>query len=180
MANPRYAQTPHRDGSSATMPPPRHGAQQADATDRAQPTGAAPPPPVTGWVGWVMFAGITMIITGCFQAVAGLVALFNTDFYLVTASDLAIPVNYTAWGWTHLIMGAIVALAGAAVMAGRTWGRVIGITLAAVQAVANFAWFAAYPFWSAIIIAVDVFVIYALAVHGGEMRHFDRADADPR
>ncbi|MCG5215818.1 DUF7144 family membrane protein [Streptosporangium sp. KLBMP 9127] len=125
----------------------------------------------------MIFAGITMLVLGCFQALMGLVGVFNTDFYLVTANDLAIPVNYTAWGWAHLIMGVVVALAGAAVLAGRTWGRVVGIVLAAIQALVNFAWLPAYPLWSIIIIAVDVLVIYALAVHGREMSTFGRSGA---
>ncbi|TDE42414.1 hypothetical protein E1295_27955 [Nonomuraea mesophila] len=130
----------------------------------------------SGWLGWVIFAGIGMIILGCFQAMMGLVGLFNTDFYLVTADNLAIPVNYTAWGWFHLIMGVVVLLAGAAVMSGKTWGRVVGIVLASLQALVNFAWFPAYPFWSTIVIIFDVLVIYALAVHGREMKSFGRSD----
>jgi len=133
---------------------------------------------MTGWAGWVMFAGLMMIILGCFQAVMGLVGIFNTDFYVVTASDLAIPVNYTAWGWAHLIVGAIVAIAGIAVMQGKTWGRAVGIVLAAIQAIVNFAWFPAYPFWSTIVIIVDVVVIYALAVHGGELREYGYGKAE--
>ncbi|MGI5272410.1 DUF7144 family membrane protein [Nonomuraea sp. CA-218870] len=131
----------------------------------------------TGWVGWVMLAGVGMIIVGCFQAFMGLVGIFNTDFYVVTASGLAVPVNYTIWGWFHLIMGVIVLLAGAAIMSGKTWGRVVGIVLASIQALVNFAWLPAYPFWSTIVIAIDVLIIYALAVHGREMKTFDRSGA---
>ncbi|MFC4058730.1 hypothetical protein ACFOWE_10520 [Planomonospora corallina] len=172
MEEPRYARTQQasRDHIPAAAP-------QSRQTDWAQTTLPREEPRPTGWVGWVMFAGIGMMILGCFQAMMGLVGIFNTDFYLVTSGDLAIPVNYTTWGWTHLIMGVVVFLAGAAVMAGKTWGRVVGIVLASIQALVNFAWFPAYPFWSMIVIAVDVLVIYALAVHGREMKTFDRADA---
>ncbi|TXK42259.1 hypothetical protein [Nonomuraea sp. C10] len=131
-------------------------------------------PQPTGWVGWVALAGIGMMILGCFQAFMGLVGIFNTDFYVVTANNLAIPVNYTFWGWFHLVMGVVVFLAGVAVMTGKTWGRVVGITLAALQALVNFAWLPAYPVWSTIVIVFDVLVIYALAVHGREMKAFDR------
>ncbi|MGW0483163.1 MULTISPECIES: DUF7144 family membrane protein [Nonomuraea] len=171
MENPRYGRTQEtsRD-QTAAVPQQRQDQQPA----QVRPVETQPQP--TGWVGWVIFAGITMIILGCFQALMGLVGIFNTDFYLVTANDLAIPVNYTAWGWMHLIMGVVVALAGAAVMMGKAWGRVVGILLAGVQALVNFAWLPAYPLWSMIVIAVDVLVIYALAVHGGEMKAFDRGD----
>ncbi|GAT68081.1 membrane protein [Planomonospora sphaerica] len=123
-----------------------------------------------------MFAGIGMMLVGCSQALMGLVGIFNTDFYLVASDRLAIPVDHTTWGWTHLIMGVVIVLAGAAVMAGRTWGRVVGILLASVQALVNFAWLPAYPFWSVIVIAFDVLVIYALAVHGRETKAFGGGD----
>ncbi|WP_196467500.1 hypothetical protein [Planomonospora sp. ID91781] len=168
MEYPRYGQTQEAVRDQVTPSQARQDAQRA----QARPMADGPQP--TGWVGWVVFAGITMMVLGCFQAFMGLVGVFNTDFYLVTAGDLAIPVNYTAWGWFHLIMGVVVALAGAAVMAGKTWGRAVGIFLAGLQALVNFAWFPAYPFWSAIVIAVDVLVIYALAVHGREMKAFSR------
>jgi hypothetical protein len=145
--------------------------QQRESPARAQQQAE---PRLTGWLGWVLFAGFTMVVVGCFQAVMGLVGIFNTDFYVVTADNLAIPVNYTTWGVAHLILGLIVALAGLAVMAGKAWGRAVGIFLAAIQAIVNFAWFPAYPFWSLIVIAVDILVIYALLVHGGEMRALTR------
>ncbi|MEO3887155.1 hypothetical protein [Nonomuraea sp. B5E05] len=171
MVDPRHAHTqqPSRDQIPEQATPPR------TETARTQTPLAEEAPRPTGWVGWVIFAGIGMIILGCFQAMMGLVGIFNTDFYLVTADNLAIPVNYTAWGWFHLIMGVVVLLAGAAIMSGKTWGRVVGIVLASLQALVNFAWFPAYPFWSMIVIAFDVVIIYALAVHGREMKSFDRS-----
>ncbi|GLK10778.1 hypothetical protein GCM10017600_41840 [Streptosporangium carneum] len=103
----------------------------------------------------------------------GLVSIFNTDFYLIIANKLAVPADYTTWGWTHLIMGGVVAVIGVALMAGTTWGRVAGVVVAALQAIVNFAWFPAYPLWAIIVIVVDILVIYALAVHGGEMKTYN-------
>lgn len=122
----------------------------------------------TGWVGWVYFAGIMMIMLGLFHAISGLVAIFDDGYYLVTDSGLVVSVDYTAWGFGHLILGAIAIAAGYAAMSGKTWGRTVGIILAVVSAVWNMAFVAAYPVWSIVIIAVDVIVIYALAVHGRE------------
>jgi hypothetical protein len=48
------------------------------------------------------------------------------------------------------------------------WARVVGVILAVVSIALNFAFFAAYPWWSAMIIAIDVLVIWALVVHGQE------------
>jgi hypothetical protein len=126
----------------------------------------------SGWaVGFILFAGLMMIMVGIFQAFAGLVALFNDNFYVATREYLY-QFDVTTWGWIHLIGGVLVALAGWAVLAGQTWGRVIGIILAILSAIANFAWLPYYPIWSLIIIALDVFVIWALAAHGRSVRAY--------
>jgi hypothetical protein len=123
----------------------------------------------SGWaVGLILFAGIMMVMAGCFQAFAGLVALFENEFYVATRNYL-FQFDATTWGWIHLIGGLVVAFAGFAVMAGRTWGRVVGITLAVLSALVNFAFIPYYPFWSLTVIALDVFVIWALAVHGRDV-----------
>ncbi|MEV6272208.1 hypothetical protein AB0L64_33900 [Kribbella sp. NPDC051936] len=120
-------------------------------------------------VGFVLFAGVMMIMAGSFQAFSGLVALFENEFYVATRNYL-FQFDATAWGWIHLIGGALVALAGFAVMAGQTWARVVGIILAVLSAFANFTFMPYYPFWAIMVIAVDVFVIWALAVHGRDVK----------
>jgi hypothetical protein len=107
-------------------------------------------------------------MTGAFQALAGLVAIFENEFYVATRNYL-FEFDVTSWGWIHLILGVIVALAGFALLSGATWARVVGITLATLSAIANFLFIPYYPFWSLLIIALDVFVIWALAVHGGKV-----------
>ena len=123
----------------------------------------------TGWTGWVVFAGVMMIVVGALQAIYGLVAVLNDD-WVVWGNGKAVLLDITAWGWIHLIGGALVALAGFAVMAGQTWARVVGIILAVLSAFANFTFIPYYPFWAIMIIAVDVFVIWALAVHGRDLK----------
>ena len=127
-------------------------------------------PARSGWVGWLLFAGIMMILVGTFQAIDGLIALFNDDLYVVRPSGLVVNVDYTAWGWTHLVLGLLLIAAGAAVFNGRVWGRTLGVIAAMLSAVVNFAFIPAYPVWSLLIITVDVLVIYALIAHGGELR----------
>jgi hypothetical protein len=129
----------------------------------------------TAWVGWITFAGVMMILLGAFQAMEGLVAILNDDYYLVGRTGLAVSVDYTAWGWVHLLLGIVVAAAGLGVMVGQMWARVVGIIVAVLSAIVNIAFLAAYPVGSAIIIAVDVLVIYALTVHGREAKADDYA-----
>jgi hypothetical protein len=123
----------------------------------------------SGWaVGLILFAAIMMIMSGAFQAIAGLVALFKGEFYVATRNYL-FQFDISTWGWTHLLVGLVVLLAGFAILSGRTWGRVVGIVLAVLSAIANFAFIPYYPFWSLTVIALDVFVIWALATHGRDL-----------
>jgi hypothetical protein len=124
----------------------------------------------TAWVGWIVFAAVMMIVVGVLHAIEGFVAIFKDTYYLVSNRGLVFTLDYTAWGWTHLIVGLLVAGAGAALFTGRMWARVIAIGVAVLSVVANFTFIQAYPWWSTIMIAVDVFVIYALIVHGREMQ----------
>ena len=124
--------------------------------------------PRRGATGLTTFAGVMMIMAGTFQAFDGLVALLANEFYVNTPNYL-FKFDATRWGWIHLLVGLLVLLAGIAVLAGQTWGRVIGIVLAVFSAIANFAFIPYYPFWSLTIIALDVFVIWALATHGRDV-----------
>ena len=123
----------------------------------------------TGWVGWVYFASLMMMLVGGFQAISGLVALFKDDFYLVTEKSLLV-FDYSTWGWVHLIMGIVIFAAGVALMNGAAWARMVGILLAGISLFANMAFLSAFPLWSILMIVVDVLVIYALTVHGDEVR----------
>jgi hypothetical protein len=137
----------------------------ADPGYDVRPTGA------TGWVGWIVFSGILMVMLGMFQAVMGFVALFKDDFYLVARTGLVVSLDYTTWGWVHLIIGILAVCAGFGVLVGQMWARVFGIILALVSAVANLVFIAAYPVWSTIVIVVDILIIYALSVHGREVKN---------
>ncbi|MGH2395340.1 MAG: DUF7144 family membrane protein, partial [Candidatus Limnocylindria bacterium] len=100
--------------------------------------------PSSGAAGLVVFAAILMIMIGVFHAISGLAALFDDTFYVATPNYL-LEFDVTTWGWIHLIAGILVALAGFALFSGQTWARVVGITLAFVSAVANFAFIPYYP-----------------------------------
>ncbi len=124
---------------------------------------------VSGWVGWQYFAASLMMLAGVFQAIAGLVALFKDQVFLVTQSNLVL-LDYTQWGWVHLCLGFILFLTSLSLFAGNLWGRTVGIIMAALSAIANFAFLDAYPWWSLTVIILDVLIIYAIAVHGGEVQ----------
>jgi hypothetical protein len=127
-------------------------------------------PEPTGWVGFIVFAGAMMLMLGCFHAIAGLVAIFKDEYFLVGKNGLVLSVDYTAWGWIHLILGIIIALAGVGLFAGQMWARIVGVFAALVSAIANIGFLSSYPIWSAIMIALDILIIWALTVHGREMQ----------
>ena len=120
-------------------------------------------------VGFILFAAIILIMAGVFQAIQGLVGIFENEFYVATRNYL-FKFDATTWGWIHLIGGLIVAFAGWGLLSGRTWARTVAIIVAVLSAIANFLWIPYYPFWSLLIITLDIFVIWAVAAHGGELR----------
>jgi hypothetical protein len=124
----------------------------------------------SGWaVGFILFAAIMMIMVGVFQALQGLIAIFENEFYVATRNYL-FQFDATSWGWIHLILGLIVAFAGWGLLSGRTWARLLAITLAVLSAIANFLFIPYYPFWALLLITLDIFVIWAITAHGGDMR----------
>jgi len=125
----------------------------------------------TGWIGWIVFAASLLVMSGCFSIIQGLVGVFQDEYYLVTKNGLAVHADFTTWGWTQMLIGAVQILVAVGLFAGQMWARVTGVILAGASALVNFAFIAAYPFWSLMVIALDVFVILALTVHGREMKN---------
>jgi hypothetical protein len=137
---------------------------------------AASPTPVgeqyrerTGWVGWIFFASVLMMLAGIMNAVQGLIAIVN-DEWVVWGNRGDLYIDLTAWGWVHLIVGTVVFLAGIGLLSGNVLARTVAVLLAGVAILVNFLFIPAYPVWALTIIAINVFVIYALTAHGGELR----------
>jgi hypothetical protein len=145
---------------------------QYQSTSRAKDT--------SGWAaGFTMFAAVMMIMVGVFQAIQGLIGIFENEFYVPTRNYL-FQFDATSWGWTHLLLGLLVAFAGLGLLSGRTWARLVGVALATLSAIANFLFIPYYPFWAILIIAVDVFVIWALTAHGREFKELKAAEDEYR
>jgi hypothetical protein len=123
----------------------------------------------TAWAGMALFGGVMMVLVGGFHILQGFAAIVRDEYYLVTRDGLLITMDYTAWGWTHLLLGLVAVATGFGVMLAQRWARVAGIVIAVISAVANIAFLSAYPLWSTMVIAFDVLVIYALAAHGREL-----------
>lgn len=130
--------------------------------------------PPTAWSGWVVFGGVIMIMVGTFQIIEGLVALFDDGFYLVTRTGLVVDVDYNTWGWVHTIIGVVAVAAGLGLLAGNMAARVAGVVVACLSALVNLVFISAYPVWSVLMITLDVIVIYAIIVHGRELKGYYR------
>ncbi|MFI2781358.1 DUF7144 family membrane protein [Streptomyces sp. ALB3] len=119
--------------------------------------------------GWTVFAAVMMIFGGAMAVFEGIAAIAKDDLF-VSTRNYVFQFSLTGWGWVHLILGIVVLLAGCALFSGALWARAVGVLLAGLLAVANFLWLPYYPFWSLVLIAINVFVIWALCAgpHRGD------------
>jgi hypothetical protein len=126
-------------------------------------------PEPTAWTGWIVLASAMMFLLGSLTAIQGLVAILDDDYYAVGSDGLVIAVDYTVWGWTHLLLGMLILACGAGLLAGNLAARTVTVVLVGLSAIVNLLFIAAHPLWGVIAIAVDVLVIYAVTVHGREL-----------
>ena len=113
----------------------------------------------------MVFAGTILSLAGIFQMIAGLTALFNDDFYVV-ARNYTFDLDVSAWGWIHLLVGAALLATGLGLYARKAWAGVAAIVLAMFSAVTNFFFIPYYPIWALVVIALDIWVIWALTRPG--------------
>jgi uncharacterized membrane protein len=124
------------------------------------------PGEASGWaVGGTVFAATVLMLIGIFQAIAGLVAIFDDDFYVVTR-NYTFDLDVTAWGWLHLLIGILLVIVAYGLFARSPWAGVTAIMLASLSAVANFFFIPYYPFWAILLIALDIWVIWSLTRPG--------------
>ena len=116
-------------------------------------------------IGWMIWAAVWMWLLGFFHVLAGLAALVEDEIFVATP-DYLYALDLTTWGWVHLILGAVVLVAGFSLFNGALWARTVGVVLAVVSTVANFVWLPYNPIWGLLMITANVFVIWALTVHG--------------
>lgn len=117
-----------------------------------------------------MFAGIMLMIYGVFDIIQGIVALVNDQFFVIT-QDYVFKFDVTTWGWIHIIGGIVLIASGAGIFSGNVLARTVGVIVAGLGVIWNFAWLPYYPIWSIIAIAIGVAVIWALTAHGRDIAY---------
>jgi hypothetical protein len=120
----------------------------------------------SGWFGWIMFAAVIMILNGTMTAIQGLAGIFRDEVYFVPNGVLVL--DLTAWGWIHLILGIAMILIGAGLLSGSFVAQWLTLLVVGFNMIGQFAWIGAYPWWSLIVIAIDLLIFYAIIVHGVE------------
>jgi len=119
--------------------------------------------------GGMYFAAVTLLVSGVFQILMGIVALRNRAFF-ATVGNYTYAANVHRWGWAHVIGGIVVAVVGLGLFTGALWARGLGTVVAALSMVGNFFFIPYYPIWTLLIIALDIFVIWSLAHAGADAR----------
>ena len=123
----------------------------------------------TAWVGFVVLASVLLCISGAFNIITGLVAVFSDRVY-AQGPNVTVGLDVTGWGWFHIFLGLVLFATGLALYTGATWARITAIIVVSVNLVTQLLEMPAYSLWSLVIMTVDLLVLWAIIVHGDEIR----------
>ena len=124
----------------------------------------------TGWASWARFAAVIAIVSGMFSILQGVVGLLAPDTYFVATQGKLFLFDISGWGWWTLVVGILLIIVGVCLYIGAFWARTVGIVIVALSALVQLLLIPAQPWWSMIIIALDLLIIYAISMHGRELR----------
>lgn len=126
-------------------------------------------------LGGTIFGAWMMIVAGIWQVLVGIAALVEGDFF-VAGANYAYEFDLTGWGWVHLIIGALAVIIGFSLFTGTDWARALGVAIAIGSLISNFMWLPFQPWWSVMVIAADVFIIWSIAAVGDHLRFPDQGE----
>ena len=121
--------------------------------------------------GWIGFASMLLLLVGVIDFFQGLVAVFEDEYFVVTPAGF-LAVDLTTWGWTMMVWGVLLAIAGLGLAGGQGWARWFAIILVSLNVLGQlgFAGNSQYPLWALTVLALSIFVLYALTVRWDESR----------
>lgn len=111
-----------------------------------------------------VLGGILMIIAGAYEVIQGIAALAH-DKHLIVVPEYVFAFDISAWGWVHLVLGLALAAVGVCLLLAQPWARIAGMVLATVSAIESFFWLPYSPSWAALVIGMDVLVIFVLGAY---------------
>jgi len=124
----------------------------------------------SNWTDWVRFAGVVLIVNGIFSLIQGLAALLGPDAYYGVVDGELLIFNVAGWGWWNIVIGALTLITGLALLSGALWARIVAVILAIMSSIAQMILVPVQPWWSFIVIALDLLVIYAVVAPGRNLR----------
>jgi len=139
------------------------------STNLQSSTTPSAPTEATGWTGWVSFAAFMMMLSGVLSGIFGFLAVINNNWTLWNNNGAPYGSPY-AWGWWSMLVGVVVFAIGAALLRGSMFARVVAIFVAAASLISHFVSLNVAPIWSLTVITIDLLVIWAVMVHGKEMK----------
>jgi hypothetical protein len=151
-------------GRDVQSPKPELRSDDMSHAQRYEPS----PTPSGAWAGWITFASVILLLLGTLCAIQGFLALFDEGFFIIPREDDLLLVDFTAWGVIMLLWGALLVTAGFGISTGKGWARWFAVVVVSVNVVAQIGFLPAYPIWSAIMIVLDVLIIFALTARWGE------------
>jgi len=120
-------------------------------------------PKTMAWAdGGTIFAAVMLTTVGVFQALEGLSAIAKDNVF-VNTTNYIFDIDLTAWGWVHLLLGALAVAIGVCMLLGQGWALIAGIVVAMLSALTNFMFIPYYTVWAIVIIALDLFIIWAIS-----------------
>ena len=132
----------------------------------SEPYAGAEPYDTTEGAGWIIFAASLLGLAGAWNVIQGILAIGDSRVYV--GESTFVFSNLNTWGWIVLVLGVLQLLAAFAIVGGSEWARWFGIACASVNALGQLLFLPAYPFWALAMFAIDILIIYALAVYGGK------------
>lgn len=117
--------------------------------------------------GWVMFAGVMIMLAGTVNLIYGIAAIAESSFYIANTHFVFSELKF--WGWVLTFVGVLEMCVAAGVWMQATWARWTGVVIASLSAIAQLMYLPTYPWLSLAVFTLDVLVIYGLIVHGGKL-----------
>lgn len=120
--------------------------------------------------GWIVFAGVLIMIAGVVNLVYGIAAIAESSFYVANTHFVFSKLNF--WGWVLTCVGILQLCVAAGIWAQAQWARWMGVLIASVSAIAQLFYLPSYPWLSVAVFTLDVLVIYGLVAYGGRMETY--------